>query len=245
MNELEFYKAISELGIVVSETMKQQFSLYKDLIQEVNKVLNLTAIDDTEGIYLKHFYDSLLIASFLEEGSSIADIGSGAGFPGLVLAIARPDLKVTCIEPTTKRTNFLSRVCQEANITNVDVVNERAEDIIDQYREHFDYVTARAVAYLDILAELCIPFVKIGGKFIAMKGSKGLEELEASQKAIKILSGEFEKSSFFTDPILGDRYILEVVKTAKSHKKYPRNYAKIKKTPLSGRQSWLKQELYL
>ena len=235
MNELEFYKAISELGIVVSETMKQQFSLYKDLIQEVNKVLNLTAIDDTEGIYLKHFYDSLLIASFLEEGNSIADIGSGAGFPGLVLAIARPDLK---------RTNFLSRVCQEANIKNVDVVNERAEDIIDQYREHFDYVTARAVAYLDILAELCIPFVKIGGKFIAMKGSKGLEELEASQKAINILSGEFEKSSFFKDPILGDRYILEVVKTAKSHKKYPRNYAKIKKTPLSGRQSWLRLKYY-
>ena len=237
MKELEFYQAISNLGIVVSETMKQQFSLYKDLIQEVNQVLNLTAIDDDEGIYLKHFYDSLLIASFLKEGTSVADVGSGAGFPGLVLAIARPDLTITCIEPTTKRTNFLSRVCEEANITNVIVLNERAEDIIDQYRETFDYVTARAVAYLDILAELCIPFLKVGGMFIAMKGSKGLEELEVSQKAIAILNAKFQVSTFFDDEILGERYILEIEKIGKTHKKFPRNYAKIKKTPLSGRES--------
>lgn len=237
MNELEFYDALKEMEIVVSDTMKQQFSLYKDLIQEVNQVLNLTAIDDDEGIYLKHFYDSLLIAPFLTEGSSIADVGSGAGFPGLVLAIARPDLKVTCIEPTTKRTNFLSRVCEEAGLHNVTVLNARAEDIIEEYRETFDFVTARAVAYLDILAELCIPFLKVDGIFIAMKGSKGLEELESSNKALKILGSELKESHFFTDDILGDRYILEITKTTKTHKKYPRNYAKIKKTPLSGRQS--------
>ncbi len=237
MNQEEFYQAISNLGIVVSESMKQQFSLYKNLIQEVNKVLNLTAIDDDEGIYLKHFYDSLLIEEFLEKGSSVCDIGSGAGFPGLVLAIARPDLQITCVEPTTKRTNFLSRVCEEAGLNNVTVLNERAEDIIETYRESFDYVTARAVAYLDILAELSIPFIKVGGIFIAMKGSKGMEELEVSQKALNKLNAELIDSHFYTDEVLGDRYILEIKKKAKTPKLYPRTYAKIKKTPLSGRRS--------
>lgn len=237
MNEKDFYIALNELGIVVSDTMKQQFSLYKNLIQEVNQVLNLTAIDDDEGIYLKHFYDSLLIAKYLDEGASLADIGSGAGFPGLVLAIARPDLKITCIEPTTKRTNFLTRVCEEANLNNVSVVNGRAEEVIETLRAQFDVVTARAVAYLDILAELCVPFLKVGGLFIAMKGSKGLEELETSKKALKILGCELKESHFFSDDEMGARYILEIVKTSHTPKKYPRNYAKIKKTPLSGRQS--------
>lgn len=237
MNENEFYIALNELGIVVSETMKQQFSLYKNLIQEVNQVLNLTAIDDEEGIYLKHFYDSLLIAKYLKEGDRVADIGSGAGFPGLVLAIARPDLKISCIEPTTKRTNFLSRVCEEAGLSNVTVVNGRAEDVIEDLRAQFDVVTARAVAYLDILAELCVPFVKKGGLFIAMKGSKGLEELEDSKKALKILGCELKESHFFSDEEMGERYILEIIKTSPTPKKYPRNYAKIKKTPLSGRHS--------
>ena len=236
MNELEFYQSLEALEIVVSDSMKQQFLMYKNLIQEVNQVLNLTAIDDDEGIYLKHFYDSLLIEKLIKKEAKMCDIGSGAGFPGIVLAIARPDITITLIEPTTKRTNFLERVVEECGLKNVIILNERAEDVIEDRREYFDVVTARAVAYLDILSELSLPFVKIGGRFIAMKGSKGLEELEVSQKALSILGGELVSAHHFSDHSLGDRYNLEIVKTSKSPKKYPRTYAKIKKTPLSGRQ---------
>lgn len=233
MNELEFYESITKIGIVVSDEMKQQFLLYKNLIQEVNQVLNLTGIDDDEGIYLKHFYDSLLISPLIKTGASVCDIGSGAGFPGIVLAIARPDIKMTCVEPTTKRTNFLTRVTDECQLKNVIVLNERAEDIIGEYRESFDVSTARAVAYLDILSELCLPFVKLGGSFIAMKGSKGLEEYQEAQKAIKILGGTLVEAHRFNDDIMGERFNLEIYKTSKTPKKYPRTYAKIKKTPLS------------
>lgn len=235
MTDKEFYKAVQDLGIVVSEPMKQQFFLYKNLIQEVNKVLNLTAIDDDAGIYHKHFYDSLLISPLIKENTTICDIGSGAGFPGIVLAIARPDIHMTCVEPTTKRTNFLNRVVDECGLKNVTVVNERAEDYISEKRESFDYSTARAVAYLDILSELCLPFVKIGGVFIAMKGQKGLEEYDVSKKAISILGGSFKASHKFEDDVMGERYNLEILKNKKTPNKYPRSYAKIKKTPLSGR----------
>lgn len=233
MNENEFYESIKQIGIVVSDEMKQQFLLYKNLIQEVNKVLNLTGIDDDEGIYLKHFYDSLLISPLINSGANVCDVGSGAGFPGIVLAIARPDIMIVCIEPTTKRTAFLERVVLECGLKNVKILNQRAEDIIESYRESFDVATARAVAYLDILAELCMPFVKVGGTFIAMKGSRGIEEWDEAKKAVKILGGKLRKSHEFNDDIMGVRYNLEIEKIAKTHKKYPRSYAKIKKTPLS------------
>ncbi len=231
----KFLEEIKVLGINVDETMKSQFINYKNLIQEVNKVLNLTGIDDDEGIYHKHFYDSLLISPMMENDKSVVDVGSGAGFPGIVLAIARPDLKVTCVEPTTKRTQFLSRVVSECGLKNVIILNARAEDIIDTLRETFDYATARAVAYLDILSELCIPFVRIGGHFIAMKGQKGTEEYESSLKAVHKLGGELIETHKFVDEVMGERYNLVIKKVRSTPKQYPRAYAKIKKTPLSGR----------
>lgn len=231
----QFIKAVEPLGIVVSKTMEQQFLTYKNLIQEVNKVLNLTGIDDDEGIFHKHFYDSLLIAPMMDHNRSVVDVGSGAGFPGIVLAIARPDLMVTCVEPTTKRTQFLSRVVSECGLKNVIILNARAEDIIEAHRESFDYATARAVAYLDILSELCIPFVKIGGHFIAMKGQKGTEEYETSLKAVHKLGGELVETHRFEDEVMGERYNLVIRKERQTPKQYPRTYAKIKKSPLSGR----------
>lgn len=231
----QFIKAVEPLGIVVSKTMEQQFLTYKNLIQEVNKVLNLTGIDDDEGIFHKHFYDSLLIAPMMDHNRSVVDVGSGAGFPGIVLAIARPDLMVTCVEPTTKRTQFLSRVVSECGLKNVIILNARAEDIIEAHRESFDYATARAVAYLDILSELCIPFVKIGGHFIAMKGQKGTEEYETSLKAVHKLGGELIETHRFEDEVMGERYNLVIRKERQTPKQYPRSYAKIKKSPLSGR----------
>ncbi|NMB18855.1 MAG: 16S rRNA (guanine(527)-N(7))-methyltransferase RsmG [Erysipelothrix sp.] len=214
-----------------------KFDIYKNHLQEVNKVLNLTAITDDEGIYLKHFYDSLLIEKHIPKNASLCDIGSGAGFPGLVLAIARPDLKVTLVEPTLKRCNFLNEVIELLDLNNVIVLNERAEDLANDYREEFDVVTARAVAYLDILSELCLPLVKPGGLFVAMKGAKGIEELNISKNAIRILGGNVQVIDELYDEDLGSRINIVVDKTANTPGKYPRNYGRIKKTPLSGRKN--------
>lgn len=227
-----FIETLASLNIVVTETMKQQFLGYKNLIQEVNKVLNLTGIDDDAGIYHKHFYDSLLIAPFLKANSTLIDVGSGAGFPGMVLAIARPDMTITCLEPTTKRTQFLSRVASECGIKNVIIVNGRAEDVIEDYRESFDYATARAVAYLTILSELCLPFVTVGGTFIAMKGQKGHDEFDDASKAIQKLGGKLVTMHRFADTVMGERFNLEIAKIKATPKQYPRPYAKIKKSPL-------------
>lgn len=232
-----FYKTLPELNIKYSTVMEEQFEIYKEKIKEVNKVLNLTAIDDDEGIYLKHFYDSLLIHESIPKNATVCDIGSGAGFPGIVLAIARPDIHITCIEPTTKRTQFLLDVVEACKLENVTVLNKRAEEAIIEYRESFDVATARAVAYLDILCELCIPFIKVDGLFIAMKGSKGQVELEESFKAIKLLGGEYESADHLEHDILGERYNLKIRKISPTPPKYPRNYGRIKKTPLSGRKN--------
>ncbi len=215
----------------------KQFEIYKNHIQEINKVLNLTAIDDDEGIYLKHFYDSLLIEKYLKKDSTLCDIGSGAGFPGLVIAIARPDISVTLIEPTLKRCNFLNEVIAMLGLKNVVVLNARAEEAVIDLRESFDVVTARAVAYLDVLSELCIPFVKMGGYFIAMKGAKGLEELEVSKIAIEKLGAVIIEVETLVEDELGERINLLIEKTKKTPLKYPRNYGRIKKTPLSGRKN--------
>lgn len=215
----------------------KQFEIYKNHIQEINKVLNLTAIDDDEGIYLKHFYDSLLIEKYLKKDSTLCDIGSGAGFPGLVIAIAKPDISVTLIEPTLKRCNFLNEVIAMLGLKNVVVLNARAEEAVIDLRESFDVVTARAVAYLDVLSELCIPFVKMGGYFIAMKGAKGLEELEVSKIAIEKLGAVIVEVETLVEDELGERINLLIEKTKKTPLKYPRNYGRIKKTPLSGRKN--------
>lgn len=230
-----FIKSLESMKIVVSDKTRQQFLTYKNLIQEVNKVLNLTGIDDDEGIYLKHFWDSLLINPMIKENALVCDVGSGAGFPGIVLAIARPDITMVCVEPTKKRTDFLERVVEECGLKNVKIINDRAEHVVDDYREQFDVVTARAVAHLDILSELCVPLLKINGKFIAMKGMRGIEEVDEAQKALDLLSLELLNTNYLEDDAMGIRYNLEFKKKRKTPKKYPRTYAKIKKTPLSGR----------
>lgn len=231
----KFNKNIKTLNLTLDKHQIDQLITYKNLIQETNKVLNLTGIDDDEGIFVKHFYDSLLISPMIPAKASLVDVGSGAGFPGVVLAIARPDINVTCIEPIRKRTNFLDEVKEKCGLNNLTILNARAEDVIDEYRESFDVASARAVAYLDILAELCMPFVKKGGSFIAMKGSKGIEEYEESKKAITILGGG--EAKFYGDNYdeLGNRYNIVIDKINKTPQKYPRSYAKIKKMPLSGR----------
>lgn len=233
MNRLETLG--KDIDLNLDKEQIEKLTTYKNMIQETNKVLNLTAIDDDEGIIYKHFLDSMLISPYIPIDSSLVDVGSGAGFPGIVLAIVRPDIQVTCVEPTTKRTNFLKDVVNSCELNNVTIENARAEDIIDVYREKFDVATARAVAYLDILSELCLPFVKVGGSFLAMKGSKGEEEYDESKRAIRLLGGEEPIIHHLDHPNIGERYNLEIRKTSKTPRLYPRSYAKIKKTPLSGR----------
>lgn len=223
------------LGIIVDDTIIRNLETYKLLIQKVNQVLNLTGIDDDHGIYLKHYYDSMLIHPLIKEGAFVCDVGSGAGFPGLVLAICRPDIKIVCVEPTLKRCNFLNEVKDACALTNVTVVNDRAENYVVDHREMFDVCTARAVAYLDILSELCLPLVKVGGVFIAMKGSSGNEEVAVSKEAIHLCGGKITETHTHEDDIMGKRINVVIDKIKKTPPKYPRSYGKIKKEPLSGR----------
>ncbi len=225
------------------ETQLEQFKLkdyqlnqlrtYAQFLNEKNKVMNLTAIDDLEGVTEKHFVDSLLIGEFLTDSKTFCDVGSGAGFPGVVLAIAYPDIEFTLVEPTGKRCQFLNDLTDLLKLSNVNVVNARAEDYVKEMREQFDVVSARAVANLVILSELCLPLVKVGGQFIAMKGQRALEELEQAQFAIKTLGGEVFNSqkSMLRDGSL--RYNIIVKKVKSTPQKYPRAFGKIKKNPLN------------
>lgn len=206
---------------------------YDILIEESNKY-NLTSIKELEEVYIKHFYDSLLLSKTIDlsKDLTLLDIGSGAGFPGLVIKIMFPNLKITLVEPTLKRCNFLNLVISELGLKDIAVINARAEEYIKDNRETFDLVTARAVAPLNILLELSIPFLKVGGAFLAMKGSNASEELSKT-KAHQILNTKIDKEYIFNLPNdLGKRTIIKFVKLGKTKDIYPRLYSKIKKQPL-------------
>lgn len=213
-----------------------QLEKYKILLQKWNKVMDLTAVDDDEGVVEKHFYDSLLSSNYVSyNNESIIDVGTGAGFPGLVLKIAFPELKVTLLEPTTKRCNFLNAVIEELHLENIKVVNKRAEEYIheENIRENFDMVTARAVSNLQMLLELTIPFLKVDGSFIALKGKKVDEEIECSSNALKVLSCSVVSNNKVRLPSEQEnRAILIIKKNKKTDAKYPRIYGTIKKKPL-------------
>jgi 16S rRNA (guanine527-N7)-methyltransferase len=197
--------------------------------------MNLTTIVELEEAYIKHFYDSLLMSTVVDltKELTLADIGTGAGFPGLVLKIVYPNLKVTLIEPIGKRCKFLQSVIDRLELKDIYVVNERAEDAVKKYRESFDIVTARAVASLNILSEICVPFVKINGLFIALKGSSYQEEIDNACQAVGKLKVKLTKKVLLELPLkLGERSILVYKKTESTPNIYPRLYAKIKKNPL-------------
>ena len=216
------------------EQLEQLKKYYDILVVESNKY-NLTSIKELDEVYIKHFYDSLLLSkSFdLTKDLSLADIGSGAGFPGLVIKIMFPNLKITLIEPTLKRCNFLNLVINELGLKDINVVNQRAEEYISNNRESFDLVTARAVAPLNILLELSVPFLKVGGYFLAMKGSSAIDELKEASKSYVTLNAKVENEYIFNLPNdLGKRIIIKFKKLGKTPSAYPRHYSKIKKQPL-------------
>ena len=227
-----------------SEQQEQMFLLAERLI-EVNQVMNLTAITDEDGIILRHLVDSLLISEYFSPNSTIIDVGCGAGFPTLPLAIARPDLKITALDSTEKRIKYVDETAKMLGLTNVCAVAARAEEFanLSNQRENYDYATARAVASLPVLCELTIPFIKIGGSLVAMKAKGANEEFEMSRSAIRQLAGAnslagtklIEKnlcgniSGEFVDE---NRTVVLMNKLTTTPKQFPRKFAQIKKNPL-------------
>ena len=207
---------------------------YGTLLAEKNKVMNLTAITEEADIAALHFLDSAAILSLADlRDKSVADIGTGAGFPGLPLRIVEPSIHLTLLDAQNKRVEFLKEVCADLGLTDVACVHGRAEEFAADHRESFDIVTSRAVANLRILAELCLPLVKPGGYFLAMKSVDSEEELAEARKAIETLGGSVEKTADYAIPGTDVRHrLIFVKKIQKTDKKYPRTFAKIKKHPL-------------
>ncbi len=217
----------------LDEVAVKRLERYAELLVEWNEKINLTAIVDPEGIAVKHFLDCLYIFKYVDipNGASVIDIGTGAGFPGVVMKIARSDIKLTLMDSLQKRINFLDTVCAELGL-EVTTVHSRAEDIKPQMREGYDFAVARAVANMRVLSEYCIPFVKVNGSFIALKGASAAEEMKEAEKAIKTLGGEIKAFDRFDLLDAGERGIINVKKISQTLTKYPRNAGKISKQPL-------------
>ena len=231
MNVEEFIKALNELNISLDDNKLSNLNTYKEYLKEYNSHTNLTTITEDEDIYLKHFYDSLTIvkAIDLNKVSSLIDVGTGAGFPGMVLKIVFPHLNVTLIDSNNKKTTFLSNLKDKLKLDNLTIVNERSEDYAHKHIDEYDVVTSRAVANLRVLTELCLPMVKVGGKFIPLKATVE-EEIKEADKIINTLNGKLSNKITFNLPKEESiRNILVIDKLDKTPKGYPRNYGKIKK----------------
>lgn len=229
-------KKLSEHGIELSETQKEQFQTYYQLFVEWNEKMNLTSITEEHDVYLKHFYDSITPSFYYDfDGElSICDVGAGAGFPSIPLKIVFPELKVTIVDSLNKRIQFLNHLAAELGLQDVSFVHDRAESYgKGAYRESYDIVTARAVARLTVLSELCLPLVKKGGQFIALKSSKGEEELQEANFAINILGGNVKETFSFELPEdAGERQMIVIDKRRQTSKKYPRKPGTPNKSPL-------------
>lgn len=227
-------KYFADYGIQLSSLQIEQYEKYYKLLVEWNEKFNLTSITEKKEVVIKHFLDSILCHAQIKENSSLVDIGTGAGFPALPLKILKPSLKVTLVDSLNKRVTFLNEVVTQLGLTDVTCVHSRAEDFAKtKARESFDYCVARAVARLDTLSEYCLPMVKVGGSFIALKGEDGENELEIASNAIKILGGKAKGVTKLNLPEeYGNRKIIEIVKVNSTHNKYPRDKNKPKLQPL-------------
>ena len=234
MNKEEFIKEVEKLGIKVTKEKIEKLEKYCELLVEWNEKVNLTAITNKEDIYLKHFYDSLTLSKAynLNDNIKICDIGTGAGFPGIVLKIFFDNIDITLVDALNKRINFLNIVIKELNLKKITAVHQRAELFAKEHIEEFDIVTSRAVSRLNILNELCIPILKINGYFIPMKANID-EEIKEAENSIKQLNSSLEKIITFKLPKENSiRNLVIIKKINKTNNKYPRNFDKIKKNPL-------------
>lgn len=232
MNQEAFKEELKKINVDLNDKMLKQLEIYYKMLVEWNQKINLTAITKKKEVYLKHFYDSLTMCKVIniKEIDSLCDIGTGAGFPGMVLKICFPHLKLTLVDSLNKRLIFLREVVNTLNLNDVEIVHARAEDYAKENRNKFDVVTARAVAPLNILLEYCVPLVKIDKYFIALKSQ---EDLQLSKNAFKTLFITTEDIVTFNLPIENSiRTIIKLKKQQETPLKYPRKYAEIKKHPL-------------
>ena len=233
MHKEEFIKALEELNINVTKKQLSNLDTYYKMLIEYNSHTNLTRITEEKEVYLKHFYDSLTLVKAIKlDNQSLLDVGTGAGFPGLVLKIIFPNLKITLVDSLNKRIVFLNYVIETLKLSDIKVIHTRAEEYALNNREKYDIVTSRAVAQLNMLSELCLPMVKINGYFISMKAQVE-NEIDVSKKAIKTLGGELKDKIIFKRPYdAGIRTLIKIKKITKTSVKYPRKFSEIKKKPL-------------
>lgn len=230
-----FLRTLEKHQITLTSAAIDRLCIYNELLIERNQVMNLTALTQPFDVALKHFADSLMLLLYADipDGACVIDVGTGAGFPGLVLKIARPDIRLTLLDSLQKRLTFLGEVCDALALEDVVTVHSRAEDgAHTELRESYDIAVARAVAPLNVLCEYCLPYVKAGGRFIAMKGKDAAQELIAAQNAIACLGGQFEAHHPFILAEAGERSIIEIEKIIPTPDKFPRKSKQIKSKPL-------------
>ncbi|MCV9886594.1 16S rRNA (guanine(527)-N(7))-methyltransferase RsmG [Metabacillus halosaccharovorans] len=237
MDRALFQSSLAEKGIHLSQHQMDQFDIYFKLLVQWNEKMNLTSITEEKDVYLKHFYDSISAAFYFDFSNplSICDVGAGAGFPSIPINICFPHLNVSIVDSLQKRITFLSHLANELGLQNIQLFHDRAETFGQnkQYRESYDIVTARAVARLSVLSELCIPLVKKDGYFIAMKGAAAQEELEAGKKAVGVLGGNVKQIHSFELPMEeSERTIIIIQKEKTTPKKYPRKPGTPNKLPI-------------
>jgi len=228
MNKELFIEELSKLNVTLSKKQLEQLDKYYELLIEWNEKINLTRITEYEDVYLKHFYDSLTIAKVVDLSTkqTLCDVGTGAGFPGVVLKIVYPNLKITLVDSLQKRVNYLNEIVKELGLEDIHAIHSRGED----FKETFDVVTARAVANLKMLSELCIPMVKVNGYFIAMKANAE-EEIKESKNILNELNSTIEEVNEFNLPKEDSkRTLIKIKKTKETNKKYPRTIDKIRKS---------------
>lgn len=233
MNKELFVKEVKKIGLELNNKQLEDFEIYCQELLEYNKHTNLTAIRNVEDVYLKHFYDSLTVLKNIKlKNELVIDVGTGPGFPGLVLKIAFPDIKITLLDSNNKKTKFLTYICEKLGFNDVSIVNDRIENFVKENRYKFDVVTARAVSHLRIISELCLPLTKVDGVFIALKGDV-TTELEESKETLNVLNSDIIQSTEFLLPIENSKRTIITIKRKKEiPNTIPRAYDKIIKKPL-------------
>lgn len=235
LNKELFYETVKPFEIDIDNEAFQRLDKFAEMLIETNKSFNLTAIKEPDDVTVKHFVDCLAIFKYVDipENAKIIDVGTGAGFPGLVLKLARPDIQMTFLDSTRKKLGFIENVLNECGVEG-EILHMRAEEAaqLQKYREQFDFATARAVAALPVLSEYCLPFVKQGGSFISMKSAESNEEIGEAKKAIGILGGKIKEDIVFDLVEKMPRRIIKIKKNSQTPTKYPRPSAQIAKKPL-------------